>query len=98
MWQIRRQVRFTSWVEKSAPVLAGVIEEPLGVSVRIFCFSFYLFIFLKKGENDFFFPLQRLPRNRARVILATHLQSAPLQPSWKIINKLSLICEPPQHV
>lgn len=46
----------------------------------------------------FFFFLKQLPRNHARVILATHLQSAPLQPSWKIINKLSLICEPPQHV
>lgn len=29
------------------------LEEPLGVSVRIFCF---LFFFFKKGENEFFFP------------------------------------------
>lgn len=28
------------------------LEEPLGVSVRIFCF---LFFFFKKGENEFFF-------------------------------------------
>lgn len=93
MWQIRRQVRFTSWVEKSAPVLAGVRG-----AARSEREDFLLFIFfLRRGRMNFFF-LKRLPRNRARVILATHLQSAPLQPSWKIINKLSLICEPPQHV
>lgn len=92
MWQIRRQVRFTSWVEKSAPVLAGVRRATRSERED------FLFFFFKKGENDFFFFLKQLPRNHARVILATHLQSAPLQPSWKIINKLSLICEPPQHV
>lgn len=51
MWQIRRQVRFTSWVEKSAPVLAGVRG-----AARSEREDFLLFIFFfKKGENEFFF-------------------------------------------
>lgn len=52
-------MRFTSWVEKSAPVLAGVRRAT--PSEREDFFSFFLFFF-KKGENDFFLIIFFFPK------------------------------------
>lgn len=53
MWQIRRQVRFTSWVEKSAPVLAGVRGAARSERED---FLLFIFFFLRRGRMNFFFP------------------------------------------
>lgn len=45
-------MRFTSWVEKSAPVLAGVRGAARSERED---FLLFIFFFFKKGENEFFF-------------------------------------------